>query len=1045
MSKNLKKAISLLLTIGVLSSAAGITVSAADEETAPAAETTESTEQAAETPAEATEAPAEAPAVQAPAAQADTSTDSYYNEAVGLVTALNIVQGYEDGSIRPDNTITRAEMATMILRMMGIDTVSSAYTNAFTDVTSSHWAANYIQTAYDMGIINGMGDGTFAPDANVTYAQAVKMLVCALKYDQLAINMGGFPSGYLTAAGQKNIEITKNASGFEGTTPATRGVVIKMIYNTLNALYPTGSGLTADGVEFKTEQGRTLASELLEIYEVEGIITATSKMSIDSAADPADDQILIDGEIYYKGSFEADGLVGYKVKAYYYEHDGNGLREIVYAVPKTKQDTLTIDGDDVESIEDIRSDSGKINYYANKSTTKTKAAKCKAPVIIYNGKIITAEDVPSDKTLEEFITPEVGKVVLNDYDNDGYYDVIFIDSYKTYVVTSATDSSITAKYEVNGSKKLNVDLEDDDLDLTIIKDGSKIDAKRLKKWDILTVLESANKTGDRIMNIQVSTKTIEGKVTEYDADKEERDYFAKIDGKQYEIDETFALSGDIEVGDEGVFHLDSLGRIAAVEGTSGSKLSSGQEYGWMIWAKEDSSTQNKTIKMFTQSGSVKTFEIADRLSFYGPEKDQVVTNLSSKTEEELEKELSKYSGWSLSQLKKAEWDGERTLRVNDDESDWEELMMAEDVIEMQLASNAYQMKLVRYNTDSKGRIKELSMPILTTNYQYEDDDRPVILNINMDGVDGGSNLIDNRYLMTNELVRFTAPEKIDDVNDTSTYAYDKVAGTSYVAREGVSKTYFLAEFDGKKPTLVIEYVGSSSDPSDYNYNSADDTPLMMISKIQQVYDEDDERDVYKITGYANGNKVTYTTSKTTSISMCNATGGSATDNRSYAYKKLWSAVKSEYNLGEDSPECKDIKDAIKVGDIVGVKTSGNKVNTMVKFVDAKDAEELDLGVIPSSITCLTNGDLNGRDGFGAGKIDDVDADDMLTIAIRGGSNIALDPGYYVDIYNTRTGKVEEGELVSDLIPYDDDDGTGDLIVVRTYRMNVREVFAIRFE
>jgi hypothetical protein len=220
---------------------------------------------------------------------------------------------------------------------------------------------------------------------------------------------------------------------------------------------------------------------------------------------------------------------------------------------------------------------------------------------------------------------------------------------------------------------------------------------------------------------------------------------------------------------------------------------------------------------------------------------------------------------------------------------------------------------------------------------------------------------------------------------------------------------------------------------------------MMISKIQSVYDETEEEDVYKITGYVNGNKVTYTTSKTTSISLCNATGGQTGDTRTYAYAPLWSAVKSEYSKGESSPEYSNIKDALKVGDIVGVKTSGTKVNTMVKFLSAEAAENLEFGIIPSTITCLTAGDLNGRDGFACGKIEETDTDDTLTISIKGGSNISVDPGYYVDIYNAKTGKVEDGELVSDLNPYDEDTGKGDIIFVRTYRMNVREIYAVRFE
>lgn len=1056
MSKNLKKAISLLLTIGILSSSAAITAFAEDAPasadaavTATAAPDASAEPDASAAPEEsaapaesaAPEAPTQAPVVQGP-------TDSYYDEAVGLVTALKIVQGYEDGSIKPENTITRAEVATMILRMMGIDVMAAAYTNIFTDVDASHWAANNIQTAFDMGIINGMGDGTFAPDAEVTYAQAVKMLVCALKYDNLAMNMGGFPSGYLTAASQKNIEITKNADGFDGNTPATRGVVIKMIYNTLNALYPKGSGLTGDGVKFSTEAGKTLASELLEIYSVEGIITATNTTSIDSAADPAPDQILIDGELYYKGDFDADKYVGYKVKAYYREHDENGIKDIVYVVPKAKQEVLTINAEDVDKIEDIRSDSGKIYYFNNKSSSKTKVIKCKSPVIVYNGKILAASDVPRGYTFEEFINPEIGSITLNDFDNDGSFDVMFVESYKTFVVTSASDSTINAKYAVDGKQKIDVDMEEnDDLMVKIEKNGDEITSKKLKKWDVITVLESANQTGDRIVSIIASDATVEGKVDSIDGVFGNKDYKydsddewnVEIDGKEYEVDRTFALSGDIKIGTEGTFHLDSLGRIAAVEGAAGSKLSSSEEYGWLMWIKQLSGAGDKKIKIFTQSGDAKEFDIASSLSLFGPDKSTAVASLEMEWNQQDSGFKWNYD-WDITALKNADWTNEVVLDV-EDKDDWKQLLMAEDIMEYNTAGGN-QMKLVKYSVNGKGEIKSIAMPVLVSeaNYTYEDDDRPVVLNANMNGRLGSGSLLGNKYLLPAEMLQIQAPRNLKDVTDKAAYKYEKIESSRYINREGVSVDYFLAEFDGTKPSLVIRYENASDAPSNYYYNSADDAGLMMISKIQTVFDEELDEECYKITGYANGNKLTYTTSKTTSVGLI--TGF----DRDYPVAKLWSGASSEYDNPIAAPQFKDIKSALKPGDIVGVKATGTRLDTVIKFLDCERAQKFDFGVI-SGIFGSYN--LPSRDGLAAGMVTDIDTDEAVTVVITDmngdSSSVSVDPGYYVDVYNVKTGEVEEGKTVSELELYDPSTGTGDILFARIFRMGTRELYAIRFE
>ena len=126
-------------------------------------------------------------------------------------------------------------MASIVLRMLDL-TSTSTYQNGFTDVTSSHWAADQIQTALEANIISGMGDGTFVPDGEVTYAQVCVMLVNAMNYQDDAEYYGGYPNGYIKVAGMSDLEITKNAPG-AADVASDRGVVIKMVYNALLGQY----------------------------------------------------------------------------------------------------------------------------------------------------------------------------------------------------------------------------------------------------------------------------------------------------------------------------------------------------------------------------------------------------------------------------------------------------------------------------------------------------------------------------------------------------------------------------------------------------------------------------------------------------------------------------------------------------------------------------------------------------------------------------------------------------------------------------------------
>lgn len=104
----------------------------------------------------------------------DVSTGTWYNSAVSALTANGIVNGYSDGTFRPEKAVTRAEFLVLALRFSRTPTETAG--KYFSDVPVSHWAANYIQTAVRNGFISGYSDGSFRPDIQITRAEAVTML-----------------------------------------------------------------------------------------------------------------------------------------------------------------------------------------------------------------------------------------------------------------------------------------------------------------------------------------------------------------------------------------------------------------------------------------------------------------------------------------------------------------------------------------------------------------------------------------------------------------------------------------------------------------------------------------------------------------------------------------------------------------------------------------------------------------------------------------------------------------------------------------------------
>ncbi|MBU5628086.1 S-layer homology domain-containing protein [Oscillibacter sp. MSJ-2] len=163
---------------------------------------------------------------------------------VEVLRMMGVLDGYADGTFRPNATLTRAQFCKMAVLMTknGADQVGQ-YKNytIFPDVKASHWASGYInmavrgekateETAARPGIIAGYPDGTFRPDSIVTYGQAVTILMRLLGYADKDVG-AVWPDGYLNAA--STIGLTDGLK-LTGSASITRGKAAQLFVNLLN-------------------------------------------------------------------------------------------------------------------------------------------------------------------------------------------------------------------------------------------------------------------------------------------------------------------------------------------------------------------------------------------------------------------------------------------------------------------------------------------------------------------------------------------------------------------------------------------------------------------------------------------------------------------------------------------------------------------------------------------------------------------------------------------------------------------------------------------
>ncbi len=563
------------------------------------------------------------------ASYSDVASTASYADAVNLLSNLGIITGFEDGTFRPTETVTRAQAATMIVRMRGLADGVEQGATSFTDVAADHWASGYINVAVANGIVNGMGDGTFRPEGEVTYGQIVKMIVCAIGYGPMAENNGGYNGGGYIVAGSK-AGFTKGVSG-TADAAASRATVAQLIYNALEVdlMDQTSYSTGIYGDTYEILEGKTILSEYLELEKVEGIVLSTPLSDAEVALDEdAVAEIVItknfaeeDEANYEVGTsvtFIADGvdtaaLLGYAVVAYVGENE-DGDDEVFAIAEKAGKNSVTVI--DTELIEEF--DETGVVYFKTATSKKTTEALLDTVItfkgaddfdvenfVIVNGFNVNYMDMENVllavETLEE--------VSFLDNDGDGDFEFVIAtipsDNAVEFVVDEIDDEDYDLVAKGNGEGLNLYDYYDDETKkVTIVKDGHVVDFDAIEEGDVVTVLDNSL----NIVTVYVSSTVVEGVVDEIDDD------VFTINGKDYKVSGLSAdvTVDDIDAGDEGYYYITATGKITYVETVNSI---AGANYVYVIAADEklgDFGENEYLVKVVNAKGAVEVLTIKNK-------------------------------------------------------------------------------------------------------------------------------------------------------------------------------------------------------------------------------------------------------------------------------------------------------------------------------------------------------------------------------------------------------------------------------------------------
>ncbi len=544
----------------------------------------------------------------------DVDEAAAYAPSVDILTSLGIVEGDDNGKFNPDNTVTRAEFTKMVVEAIGEGNAAASSTwTKFTD-SQSHWAAGYIETGVSNGFINGYDDFNFGPDDQVTYEQAVKMLVAAIGYTSYAEMAGGYPGGYLSYG--SSLKIINGVNGVTNTTALTRAQCAVLIANTLKAPICTVVGSvpnysTGEMVpEWKPQNGKndqeylTLLTEKHNAYDVKGRVssvddnkaeglfkievaenfddykyaggnklTSAGNVMVDSSNNP----VSTDTSVNFVATEAADMLFQYADAIIQLDPETDEWNLIAitsYGAVKTvefasediddidettKMLTVKRDGSNKTDDYDLNTNTAgseiQVEVFVNGASQGMTYAKTTVPFDNYNP---VTDQYLGERNVRGTVTlVNTTNVASTQTDRD--YDIIMVDYYEVGKVDSVKIKDDSVKINSSGPD-VAWDLDDEDMNIKFYKDDAEISYEDIKENDVILVAAKGTLSSAKWIEVYVTDATVAGVPTS------QKDEDVTVDGTVYTVDLNAPdVSAMPALGTNYTFFVDAMGYVVGME------------------------------------------------------------------------------------------------------------------------------------------------------------------------------------------------------------------------------------------------------------------------------------------------------------------------------------------------------------------------------------------------------------------------------------------------------------------------------------------------
>ena len=472
---------------------------------------------------------------------ADIKVDA---EVVDTLVALGVVNGYDDGSFKPNGTVTRAEMAKMIYVLRTGNSDASAYNDdktSFTDI-GSHWARGYIKYCQSLGIIAGKSNTKFCPNDKVTAQEAAKMLLVTLGYDAAKAGLVGTNWAAKTnALADENGLLEDVNTSFTAACP--RQYAAQLIYNTIDTPTVVWRDDAYTNVTLLGTDNKTVGEKYMGLQKWIGTFEGDS--SIVSAKDGEISVTgSIDGEHKTSGSnvrsvraqFKADfdnKYVGEEVSVLF--KDGNtgtknqpDAKDTIFGIYVTGNTKVyNIVKGDLQSC----SDAGKIKFNDKKYDVAAHSNADNDDVIVTNFNTTTTADTIGTAG-SGATAAQVATYITRNYKVNSNDAIKFVANDDDKIVKAYVTTSKFGKVSSVTSSKIGVEgLGTKDLDDCVVYDG-------IKAGDLVQYVE-AYQSSER-KNIITKAETVEGKIEAFKSS----DSQIRVNGNWYKFSANTAVATD---------------------------------------------------------------------------------------------------------------------------------------------------------------------------------------------------------------------------------------------------------------------------------------------------------------------------------------------------------------------------------------------------------------------------------------------------------------------------------------------------------------------